>query len=124
MKMLLLSLVFFSIMGCSKRVEKSMPVKFVVTNASSHPLTWVKFIIEERELSPGVLPSGISSTIYDVPWSKVPDQAKVTFIDEQTRQSYEIVVSLVEVNKQVQAETCHTVTLRISDYDKAEIVCQ
>jgi hypothetical protein len=124
MKTFLLGLLVVSLFGCSMDHEKVTAVTFDFANDSIHPLNWAKFVIGDRELSAGILGPGISKTTLDVPWSKMPDQAKVTFIDDKTRQSYAIIVSLVELNKRVQAGSCKTVTLRIVDYDKAEISCE
>jgi hypothetical protein len=54
----------------------------------------------------------------------MPAQAKLTFIDDQTRQAYSINVSLKEADARVHSGQCKRVAIRILGYDKAEVVCK
>ena len=94
------------------------------TNASPHDLDWVTLEGGERELSVGVLVRGGRATMYDINWPKLPDLSKLTFKDEKTRKNYTVPLSLTNINQQVRSGKCKEVTIRILDYDKAEIVCQ
>lgn len=124
MRTVLVGVALVLLAGCSCVQQKKMYVKTVFTNASTHPLNWVTLDAGERELTVGILSPGISATLLDVGWSKAPDQAKLTFIDDKTRKNYSIPVSLTNVNQQVRSGKCREVTIRILDYDKAEIACK
>ena len=101
-----------------------MNVKFTFTNASNHALDWVKLLGGQGEFRAGILSPGISSTEWDVDWSSAPSEAKLTFVDDKTRQRYTIPLSLTNVNQQVRSGKCREITIRILDYDKAEAVCK
>ena len=66
----------------------------------------------------------VEKTKIGYPWSKMPDQAVLTFIDYNTKQPYKIGLSLKDVNTRVLSGQCKEVTIRILGYDKAEIDCE
>jgi len=107
--------------GCKSVRPKSVDVVFV--NLSTHDLNGVKIEHDDRELGVGMMMRGGGGTLLDVGWPMVPN-AKVTFIDQHTRNPYSINVSLVSVNEQVQSGKCQRVLIRIMDYDKADVVCE
>jgi len=124
MKTIALGLSLLLTAAWSSCTPEKMNVKFVFTNASTHPLNWVTLEVGKGEFTAGVLPQGVSKTELDVNWSSAPKDAKLTFIDDTTRQKYSIPISLTNVNEQVRLGKCRAIVLRILDYDKAEIVCQ
>jgi len=126
MKKILLCLGVVLIVGWSSCGAQKMNVKFTFTNASNHPLNWVTLEAGKGkgEMTAGILSPGISSTEWDVDWSKAPNEAKLTFIDDKTRQKYAIPLSLTNINAQVRSGQCRAITLRILDYDKAEVLCK
>lgn len=120
----ILALSLLSMFGCSQMALQKNFVKVVFSNASSQALNWVALEVGEKELNVGVLIPNKDTILLQVDWSNIPERGTVTFIDDKSRQPYKIAVSLADVNKQVNAGNCRTVTIRILGYDKAEIACQ
>ncbi len=125
MKTIILGLVLLVLIGCSQMGAKRAFVTMEVVNISSKPLDWVTVVAGDRQLfSAGILIPNAPATHLDYVWSNMPDQAKLTFIDDQTRQPYSIEISLKDANARVLSGQCKRVTIRILDYDKAEVVCK
>jgi hypothetical protein len=120
-----LSLCLLVLAGCSHLPPQRAFVTAGVVNVSTTPLDWVKVFSGERQLlSVGILIPNASSTSLDYVWWKMPDLATITFVDDQTRQRYNVEISLREANARVEAGTCKRVTIRILSYDRAEVVLQ
>ena len=125
MKPTIVGLVLLALIGCSQFGRHKYFVTVDVINASTNYLNWVKLKDGDRQLfSAGILVPTAEKTSLDYVWSKMPEEAKLTFIDDQTRQSYNINVSLKEADARVHSGQCKRVTIRILGYDKAEIVCK
>ena len=117
-------LLFIALMGCaSGEARKLGEIEFVFTNSSAHDLDWVRLDWEGPSVSAGIMKSGANATRLDTPWPDI-SKAKLTFVDDQTRQRYNIDVSFTEANAQIRAHKCHRITLRILGYDKAGVVCE
>lgn len=102
----------------------SHSVDVVFKNTSQHNLNWVTLNAGTRELSVGVLGPTYDATLGNVPWEGIPDDGKMTFIDQDSRKHYSVAISLAAVNGQVKAGGCREVTLTILSYDKAEASCK
>ena len=125
MKTIISGLVLLALVGCSQTFHKKTFVTMEIANAFSKPLDWVKVVAGDRQLfSAGILIPASEKTHLDYVWSNMPNQARVTFVDEQTRQRYNIDIVLTEANAKVLSGQCKRVTIRILDYDKAEVVCK
>ena len=124
MKPIAVGLVLLALMGCSQLGRRKVFVTVEVTNVSSNYLNWVELNDGDRQLlSEGILIPTARGIHLDYLWSKMPEEAKLTFID-QTRQSYSINVSLKEANARVLSGQCKRVVIRILSYDKVEVVCK
>ena len=125
MKPIAIGLVLLALMGCNQFGRHKLFVTVDVVNVSSNYLNWVKLKDGDRQLfSTGIMIPTAESTALDYVWSKMPEEAKLTFIDHHTRQPYSINVSLEDVNSRVLSGQCKRVTIRILSYDKAEVVCK
>jgi hypothetical protein len=87
------------------------------------PLINSSRIISQKK-SAGILIPNAESVTREVPWGKAPDKAMVTFLDDKTRKPYKIPVSLADVNAKVSSGECKRVTIRILDYEKADVSCK
>lgn len=111
--------------GCSHLPPQRAFVTASVVNVSTAPLDWTKIVAGDRQLlSVGILIPNASSTYLDYVWWKMPESATITFVDDQTRQRYNVEISLREANARVEAGTCKRVTIRILSYERAEVVVQ
>jgi hypothetical protein len=120
-----LGLVLLALIGCGQMGRRKVFVTVDVVNVSSNHLNWVKLKDGDRQLfSAGVMIPNTEKTSLDYVWSNMPAQAKLTFIDDQTRQAYSINVSLKEADARVHSGQCKRVAIRILGYDKAEVVCK
>ena len=109
--------------GCQSKRSTAMSVNIALYNNSTNALDQVELSWEGPHVSAGILSPGISSVTLDVEWPNVAS-AKLNFIDAETHQPYSIELSLSEVKKQISLGKCGTVVVRISSYDKAEVVCK
>jgi hypothetical protein len=100
-----------------------MIVDITLRNTSSNVLDWVKLDWIGPDVGGGILPQGIGKTAVSVEWPNVSG-AKLTFVDDKTRKPYNLEVSFSSVNEQVRSGRCRHVTIRILDYDKADVVCE
>jgi hypothetical protein len=120
----IISLLFVSI-GCN-RVGRTgtqpATVDLSLKNNSNKDLDWVELQWSGPDVPGGILSPGISKTAIGVQWPYLP-AAKLTFIDGKTRQPYTIDVQFTAANDQIRQGNCRNVTLRILDYDKADVVC-
>jgi len=100
-----------------------MSVNIALYNNSTNALDGVELSWQGPYVSAGILPPGKSKVTLDVEWPNAPS-AKLNITDAETHQLYSIELSLSEVNKQISLGKCGTVVIRISSYDKAEVVCK
>ena len=109
--------------GCHPEKPKPKPIVVEASfkNSSSHALDWVTMEWAGPSFEVGVLPVGRSATYLDLDWPNV-STGKITFIDFKTRQPFNIALSLQSINEQIKSGGCRAITIRILDYDKAEIV--
>jgi|JI10StandDraft_1071094.scaffolds.fasta_scaffold399720_2 hypothetical protein len=112
-----------SLFGCNGMRQKDITVKFTIRNDSRHSLTWVELDWAGPAPPGGILIPGTGKTAYDVIWPNQPG-AKLKFLDEQTRKPYSIDIMFAATNEKVRSGNCKHVTIRILDYDKAEVVCE
>jgi len=125
MKPTIVVLVLLALIGCSQFGRHKFFVTVDVVNASSNYLNWVKLKDGDRQLfSAGIMIPKSEATSLDYVWSKMPEEAKLTFIDDHTRQPFSINISLKEANARVLSGQCKRVAIRILSYDKAEVVCK
>ena len=125
MKLMIVGLGLLALVSCSQMGRKTAFVTVEVANVSSNYLNWVELNDGDRQLlSEGILIPTARGIHLDYVWSKMPAQAKLTFIDDQTRQSYSIDVLLKDADARVLSSQCKRVTIRILSYDKAEVVCK
>ena len=120
-----LSLWMLLLAGCSHTPPRRAFVTVDVRNESHVPLDWVKVFSGERQLFySGILIPNTEKTRLDYVWWKMPDLATITFVDEQTRQRFNVEISLSEANARVEGGTCKRVTIRILSYERADVVLQ
>lgn len=126
MKYLILMCVLLLIgaIGCriqAQAASKNMEIEVSVENGSMHDLDWVRVVWEGPDFSAGILRADMFSTDVNLKWPFVP-KGKLTFVDGKTRQRYNIDLAFKVINEEIKSGRCHAVTIRILDYDKAEIV--
>lgn len=124
MKNLLFLLICMYVGGCSNLSGKDHMVNLRFVNASTNMLNWVSLEEGIRKRYVGVLAPGADSLCYSVGWKNIPDQMKITFIDDKTRKHYFIDLSFKNVNEQVSNGKCKEVRISILDYTKAEVICK
>ena len=125
MKIIILGLALIALVGCRHMFHKETFVTVGLVNMSDKKLVGTKLSAADRQLfSAGLMSPNAESTHLDYSWSNMPDQAKLSFLDYETRKSYSIEVSLTDVNAHVLSGKCKQVTIRILDYDKAEVACK
>jgi hypothetical protein len=100
-----------------------MLVDIILANASTNALVGAEIIWNGPYVPGGILSPGISSTAVSVKWPNLPN-AKIIFIDRQTRKPYNIEISFASINERILSGKCRQVTIRILDYDKAEVNCE
>ena len=118
MRYLLALLFLIGALGCTPK-PKTIEASF--KNSSAHNLDWVRMKWAGPNFEAGILSIGISKTYIDLTWPNIPT-GTVTFVDEGTRQSYNITLSFADINPKIQAGQCRAITILISDYDKAVVV--
>jgi hypothetical protein len=123
MRPLFLFLALMMVIGCNNDQPKNKLVNITLRNSSSNALDWVKLDWKGSYVPGGILSPGIGSTAVSVEWPVVSN-AKITFVDGKTRKPYGLEVSFASINEQVRTGRCHQVTIRILDYDKAEVICE
>ena len=119
---LLVVLVLFCSFGCQSK-NPVRTVNITLRNDSTNDLDWVKLEWNGPGVPGGILSRGIGSTSVGVEWISV-ETAKLTFVDDKTREPYSIQVSLSEINKEVLSGKCNHVTIRILSYSNADAVCE
>lgn len=105
----------------AQSAPKNMAIETSIENASIHHLDWVRVEWNGPSFSAGILRVGTFSTDVHLKWPFVP-KARLTFVDDKTRQRYNIDLSLKVINEEIQSGRSRAVTIRILDHDKAEVV--
>ncbi len=121
--LLLLAVVGCNMTGCQGVRPKISVVNISLKNSFTNDLDWVQLDWSGPHVPGGIIPPGVSKTAVGVSWPNLPS-AKLTFVDDKTRQRYNIGVSFVVVNAQVRTGKCKNVTIRILSYDKADVICE
>ena len=96
-------------------------VQASIENRSPHDLDWVSMEWPGPYYAAGVLPKDISKTLLDMRWPCIAS-GTLTFVDAKTRVPYRIALSFVSINEAIRSGKSRVVTVRILDYDKAEVV--
>jgi hypothetical protein len=109
--------------GCAKTQPKMTIVNITMSNNSSNALDWVKLDWAGPDVGGGIMSPGVWKTSVSVEWPAV-STAKITFVDDKTRKPYSLEVSFASINERVRTGRCHHVTIRILDYDKADVICE
>ena len=120
---IIILLAVLAVTGCNELRTQHTTVTATIANSSTNNLDWVDVEWNGSSMSAGILSPGISQTIVNFEWPFLPN-AKVTFIDKITRQSYSIQISFASANERIKSGKCREVTIRILSYDKAEVVCE
>jgi len=107
--------------GCQNQAANTKTVNVVISNSSTNDLNLVELNWQGPDIPAGVMPLGISKTSIGVEWPKL-ESAKLTFVNEKTREPYSIDLSFAEINKQIDSGSCRTVVIRIVSFQKAEVV--
>jgi hypothetical protein len=110
-------------MGCRVFQSNEKTVNITLANASTNELVGVQIVWHGPYVPGGILSPGISKTTVSAKWPNLPN-AKIDFIDRHTRKPYSIEVSFASVNDRILSGKCHQVTIRILDYDKADVNCE
>jgi hypothetical protein len=123
-----LSIVFYTIIalaGCSQPSPRMAIVNIALHNSSSNRLDWVelKWAGPGPEVPGGILVVGANAETLDAEWPNVPS-AKLRIVDDKTRQTYNVEVSLVSMNERIRSGTCHDVTFDILSYTNVNVICQ
>jgi hypothetical protein len=118
---LFLSLIIF--LGCHKPPPKLMSVDISLRNNSTNELRWVELVWNGPYLTGGAFSPGTEKTALQAPWPNIL-KGKITFIDATTRKPYTVEVPFSSVNEKIRSGDCKKVTIRILDYDKADVVCE
>jgi hypothetical protein len=105
----------------AQSASKNMAIETSIENASKHDLDWVRVAWDGPNFSAGILRVGTFSTDVHLRWPFVP-KARLTFVDDKSRERHSIDLSLKAMNEEIQAGRCRAVTIRILDHDKAEVV--
>ena len=105
----------------AQSASKNMAIETSIENASKHDLDWVRVAWDGPSFSAGILRVGTFSTDVHLRWPFVP-KARLTFVDDKSRERHSIDLSLKAMNEEIQAGRCRAVTIRILDHDKAEVV--
>ena len=116
-------LVVLAVTGCNELRTQHTTVTVTITNSSTNTLDWVDVEWKGPYMAQGILSPGISKGILDLEWPFLPD-AKITFIDEITRNHYSIPISFESANERIKSGKCREVIIRILSYEKAEVVCE
>ncbi len=105
----------------AQSTPKAIAIETSIENASIHDLDWVRVAWDGPSFSAGILRVGTFSTDVHLKWPFIPN-ARLTFVDDKTRERHSIDLSLKAMNEEIQAGRCRAVTIRILDHDKAEVV--
>ena len=105
----------------SESKPKPISIEASFKNGSAHDLDWVRMKWAGPDFSAGILSIGVFATTLDLNWPNVPT-GTLTFVDEKTRQRFDIALSFQSINEQIKSGGCRAITIRILDYDKAEVV--
>ena len=109
--------------GCNGVQLQKTAVNITFTNASTNDLDWVRLKWDGPYAAAGILLQGNSKGVIDLQWPYL-SAATLTFIDDKTRQRYNIEISFAEANQKIHLGKCHLVTIRILSYDKVEVICE
>jgi hypothetical protein len=118
---LLILLVVFWAVGCQSQ-PPTRTVDVTLRNVFTNALDWVELEWNGPHVPGGILSPGVGSTAVGAEWVSV-DTAKLSFVDEKTREPYSVEISLSEINKQVLSGNCQHVVFRILSYSQAEAIC-
>ena len=100
-----------------------MIVDISVRNKSGVDLDWVELEWKGPKVPVGALPKEGVAISVSADWPNLSN-AKLSFVDRQTRKPYDVAVSFSQVNEQVRSGKCHQITFRILSYDKADVICK
>ena len=122
----IISLLVLLSIGCNRigrPATQAAIVDLSLKNSSDKDLDWVELQWSGPGVPGGILGAGIAKTAVGVEWPNLP-RAKLTFVDHKTRQPYTIDLVFTAVDDQIRQGNCRNVTIRILDYDKADVVCE
>ena len=109
------------VFGCQNQHANDHAVDVTIENSSTNDLTWVELQWQGPYVPAGVMASGNSKTALGTPWPNL-EGAKLSFLDEKTRQSNNLDLSFVDINKQIGLGKCRAVTIRIVSFTNAEVL--
>jgi len=120
-----ISLLLFTVLcaACSNFGPKQMFVNASIMNKSQHNLDWVKMEWAGPYFTAGVLPKGVFKMCMGMQWP-YPTEGTLTFVDDATRTPYRIKVSFASINEKIRSGVVQGITIRVIDYDKAEVVIE
>lgn len=121
MKYLLGAILAFCLLGCQSQRLAEPVINFSIENESAHDLDWGTIHWATGEYSVGVLSIGNFATHVNMKWH-FPPAGTLTFVDDKSRAPYHIDLSFAAINEQIRTGGLRVVTIRILDYDRAEVV--
>ena len=67
------------------------------------------------------MPPGVSKIAGGAAWPDV-SEARLTFVDEETKKPYEIKLVFPHISEAVRSGRCHKVTIEILSYERAHVI--
>jgi hypothetical protein len=105
----------------SREKSNQTIVDVSLKNVSTNALDWVKLKWPGSDIPGGILSPGISATTLSVKWP-YSTNATITFVDDKTRERFNVSVSLVDINLLLHQGGVKKVIFAIQSYSNVNLV--